>query len=111
MSQKSSMLQMLKKLWFFLSLKRRRQLALLLLVMITNSLAEVVSLAAVLPFLVVLQNPSKLLTHPLIAPLAAFLGVNDPQQVLIITTIGFSVAVAGASLTRLLYQFMLLISY
>ena len=40
--------------------RRRLQLGLLLLVMLASSAAEVLSLAAVLPFLVVMANPDEL---------------------------------------------------
>ena len=58
--QERSIRQLLCRLWFHLGQRRRLQLVLLLLLMLFSSTAEVVSLAAVLPFLAVLANPEVL---------------------------------------------------
>ena len=61
-----SVRQLLRLLWDHLSRHRRRQLKALLFVMLISSLAEVLSLAAVLPFLAVLSNPGSLWSQPLV---------------------------------------------
>ena len=47
--------------------------------MLLSSLAEVVSLAAVIPFLAVLTNPEALWKRPLVQTCGSFLGINDAR--------------------------------
>jgi len=58
------MLKTLKRLWSKLSSRRRKQFALLSVLMLAGGMAEVVSLGAVIPFLAVLAAPEKVLSHP-----------------------------------------------
>lgn len=97
-----SLRQLLRQLWSHLSRRRRAQLGLLLLVMVASSLAEVVSLAAVLPFLGVLANPSALWSQPLVQQLAPRLGITSPQSLLIPVTLIFAIAAIWAGAIRLL---------
>ena len=53
-------------IWQHLSKRRRIQLGLLLLVMLASGLAEVFSLAAVLPFLAVLSDPQRIWQQPVL---------------------------------------------
>ena len=58
------MLKILHRLYLKLSARRRKQFALLSVLMIVGGLAEVVSLGAVIPFLAALASPEKVLSHP-----------------------------------------------
>jgi len=58
------MLRTLRRLWAKLSSRRRKQFALLSLLMLVGGMAEVVSLGTVIPFLAVLAAPEKVLSHP-----------------------------------------------
>jgi ATP-binding cassette subfamily B protein len=78
------------------------QLAVLLLVMLASSVAEVLSLAAVLPFLAVLANPEGLWSQPLLQQWAPRLGITGAQELLLQITIAFAVAALAAGAIRLL---------
>ena len=67
------MLKTLKRLWFKLSSRRRKQFALLSLLMLAGGMAEVVSLGAVIPFLAALAAPEKVLSHPVVDSLLSAL--------------------------------------
>jgi ATP-binding cassette subfamily B protein len=54
----------LTRLWAKLSFRRRKQFALLSVLMLVGGMAEVVSLGAVIPFLAALADPEKVLSHP-----------------------------------------------
>jgi ATP-binding cassette subfamily B protein len=97
-----SLLQLLRQLWGHLSRRRRRQLAVALGLMLLSSLAEVVSLAAVLPFLAVLTNPATLWSQPLVQQWAPSLGIRSPQALLLPITLAFAAAAIGAGAIRLL---------
>jgi len=60
------MLKTLKHLWSKLSARRRKQFALLSVLMLAGGVAEVVSLGAVIPFLAALAAPEKVLSYPLV---------------------------------------------
>ena len=80
------MLKTLRRLWSKLSFRRRKQFALLSLLMLVGGMAEVVSLGAVIPFLAALASPEKVLTNPAVDSLISALcglfsvfGLTFPQ--------------------------------
>lgn len=97
-----SLRHLLRQLWGHLDRRRRLQLALLLLVMLASSVAEVLSLAAVLPFLAGLANPTGLWTQPLVQRWAPPLGIASAEALLLPITIAFAVAALAAGAIRLL---------
>ena len=97
-----SLRQLLRQLWAYLSRRRRLQLGVLLLVMLASSAAEVLSLAAVLPFLAVLANPEGLWNQPLVQQWALRLGIASAEALLLPITIAFAVAALAAGAIRLL---------
>ena len=97
-----SLLQLLHQLWTHLGRRRRGQLGVLLLVMLASSVAEVLSLAAVLPFLAVLANPEGLWNQPLVQQWAPRLGIASAEALLLPITIAFAVAALAAGAIRLL---------
>lgn len=97
-----SLRQLLRQLWAHLARRRRLQLGVLLLVMLASSVAEVLSLAAVLPFLAVLANPEGLWKQPLLQQWAPQLGIAGAQELLLPITIAFAVAALAAGAIRLL---------
>ncbi|MCX7249481.1 MAG: hypothetical protein NTX31_17740, partial [Burkholderiales bacterium] len=56
--------QLLRRLWRHISSRRRGQFALLLVLMILVSFAEILSIGAVLPFLAILTDPARVFAHP-----------------------------------------------
>jgi ABC-type multidrug transport system fused ATPase/permease subunit len=59
--------------------RRRRQLALLLALMLVGALAELLSLGAVIPFIAVLANPAAAARHPLVSGAMRMLDIGLPQ--------------------------------
>jgi ATP-binding cassette subfamily B protein len=97
-----SLRTLLSQLWAHLARRRRLQLGVLLLVMLASSVAEVLSLAAVLPFLAVLANPEGLWNQPLVQQWAPRLGIAGAQELLLPITIAFALAALAAGAIRLL---------
>lgn len=81
-----------KRLWYHITLRRRKQLALLLIVMVLASFAEVVSIGAVLPFLGVLMSPDLVFASPIAQPLVKALGLDAPRGLLFPLTAIFILA-------------------
>jgi ABC-type multidrug transport system fused ATPase/permease subunit len=97
-----SLRQLLRQLWGHLRRRRRAQLGAAVLLMLASSLAEVVSLAAVLPFLAVLTNPATIWTQQLVQHWAPRLGISSAQALLLPITLAFALAAIGAGAIRLL---------
>jgi len=97
-----SLQQLLRLLWGHLSRRRRAQLSGLLLVMLASSAAEVVSLAAVLPFLTVLANPEGLWNQQLVRKWATFFGIDRAADLLLPITIAFALAAVTSGSIRLI---------
>ena len=97
-----SLRQLLRQLWGHLSRRRRAQLGAALLLMLASSLAEMVSLAAVLPFLAVLTNPYTLWRQPLVQQWAPRLRIGSAAELLLPITLAFALAAIGAGAIRLL---------
>ena len=90
------------RIWSYLTLDRRKQYLLLLLLMILSSILEVLSIGAVVPFLGLLSNPEALFIQPNIQKISAFIGIKDADQLLLPLTCLFVVATLFAALVRLL---------
>nr|WP_315236338.1 ABC transporter ATP-binding protein [uncultured Limnohabitans sp.] len=90
------------RLWLAIGQARRRQFRLLLALMVLSSLAEVVTVGAVLPFLSALANPQLLLEHTALRPTFERLGVSTPADVTLATTLAFCAAVVLAGVVRIL---------
>lgn len=94
--------KLLTRLWHHISERRQRQFALLLVLMILASFAEILSIGAVLPFLAVLTVPRRIFYQAAAQPLIQTLGLTSPDQLLLPLTIMFSVAAVVAGALRLL---------
>jgi ABC-type multidrug transport system fused ATPase/permease subunit len=92
---------LLPRLWAHLSPTRRWQIGVSLLVMIASGLAEIVSLAALVPFLSVLADPARFWQEPRIRGVAEALGSSAPGQLLLPLTLLFAACVLGAGVVRL----------
>jgi ATP-binding cassette subfamily B protein len=99
-SQDLFTIKQIRRLWGHLSLRRKKQLAVLAVLMIITAFAEVVSIGAALPFLGVLTSPEKIFAHHLAQPLIQLLQIQSTQEVLLPFTIVFIAAAVFAGLAR-----------
>ena len=93
---------LLVRLWHHLSRRRRRQLVLLLGLMLVSAFAEVVSLGAVLPFLGILIAPDRVFNHTIVADVALAWGVTSADQLVLPLTLAFAAAALIAGAIRIL---------
>lgn len=89
-------------LWRHVTLRRRKQLALLLIIMVLASFAEVASIGAILPFLGVLMSPERVFLNPVVQPIALTFGITEPQQLLFPLTMVFILTALFSGAVRLL---------
>ena len=93
---------LLVRLWLHISVRRRRQFALLLVLTLLASFAEILSIGAVLPFLGVLTAPERIFEHPSLQPIFDLMGLTEPNQILWPITIAFGLAALLAGFLRLM---------
>jgi ABC-type multidrug transport system fused ATPase/permease subunit len=93
---------LLAQLFSHVSGRRRRQFVLLLGLTVLSSLAEVVSLSAVLPFIGILTQPEKVFGSPALAGVVQALGITSSAELVLPLTVGFAVAALVAGGLRLL---------
>lgn len=91
-----------ERLWQQISLRRRKQLGLLVIIMVLASFAEVISIGAVLPFLGVLVAPERMFENPLAQPLVNILGLTAANQMLLPLTMLFILAAVFSGAMRLI---------
>ena len=92
---------LLMGIWGHLSQRRRVQLGVLLLVMLSSCVAELLSLGAVLPFMAALSEPERLWQQPLVQVLASRVGFKQPSELLPLVTLAFAASAVLAALVRL----------
>ena len=102
MQTKQNFLQLLFRLWQHINPRRRVQFGILILLMVSASLAEVVSIGAVLPFLGVLTAPELVFDHQLTQPVIQWLNLTEPKQLILPLTIAFALAAIFAGVMRLM---------
>ena len=100
-SQHLSTIKQIRRLWGHLSSRRKKQLAILAVLIIVASFAEVVSIGAVLPFLGVLTSPGKIFAHELAQPFIQLLQIQSAQELLLPFTLIFVAAAIFAGLVRI----------
>jgi ABC-type multidrug transport system fused ATPase/permease subunit len=88
-------------MWTHLSLRRRTQLLLMLVVMVASGSVELVSLGSVLPFLAVLSDPERLWHQVWVQALAGRFGWTTTSQLLVPATSAFAAAAVLAAVVRL----------
>ncbi len=93
---------LLFQLFGHISSRRRRQFGLLLVLTALSSLAEVVSLSAVLPFIGILTQPEKVFGSPSMAAVVRTMGITSAADLVLPLTVAFAVAALIAGGLRLL---------
>jgi ATP-binding cassette, subfamily B, bacterial PglK len=93
---------LLRRLWNHISLKRRKQFGLLMVLILLTSFSEVIGIGAVLPFLGVITAPERIFQMTATQPLIQALKLTEPTQLLFPITVAFVVAVLIAGAMRLL---------
>ncbi len=93
---------LLVQLFKHISRRRRYQFMMLLWLTLISSIAEVVSLGAVVPFIGILTQPEKVFNAPLISGIVQGLGITSAEDLVLPLTMVFVVAALFAGGLRLL---------
>lgn len=93
---------LLRSFWTHLEANRKKQLFALIILMIFSSLAELIAIGTLFPFLGIMTNPEKLFEMPILGPVKTLFSISNPDQFLLPLTIFFGLAVVVATLMRLI---------
>ena len=93
---------MIADLWSKLQLKRRQQFIGLLILMLFASIAEVISIGAIFPFLGIITSPERVLNIPGMRLFADFFQISSPSELLLPVMIFFIFAVIISGVIRLI---------
>ena len=74
--------------------------------MLVSAFAEVVSLGAVLPFIVVLSDPDKIFQYEIVAKLARYWGITSADRLVLPMTIAFGLTALVAGAMRILVSWL-----
>lgn len=102
MKTNQNTIQLIHSLWQHIELKQRRKILFLIPIIIFTSLAEVISIGSVLPFLALLTSPDKFFNHPFVKSIIQRFGFINPEQLLLPLTIIFILFIVIAGVMRLL---------
>jgi len=93
------------------SIRRRYQLSLLLILQIIGAISELVSIAAIVPFIESLTNPSLLLNMPQLEGFFDFMKITTEKELISATTMIFGLSLIYVNIVRILVlRFELMLS-
>ena len=102
MENRPSLIRSVARLWVLLQARRRRQFYLLIIIMIAASFAEIFSLGMIVPFLLVLTAPERVMTNPIAHSILSALGLSGSGNVVLLVAAAFCFATVLAAAVRLL---------
>jgi ABC-type multidrug transport system fused ATPase/permease subunit len=88
------------RLWRYIGSRRRAQIVVVLCLTVVSSFAEILTIGAVLPFLMALTSPQSVFTHPVAQPFIKHLSISDNGEILFYMTAFFATAVMLAGIIR-----------
>jgi len=93
---------LLAQLFRHISPRRRFQFGLMIGLTLVSSVAEVISLGAVVPFIGILTQPERVLNSPMLSGYIHWMGISTPGELVLSLVAAFSVAAILAAALRLL---------
>jgi ATP-binding cassette, subfamily B, bacterial PglK len=98
----ASLWQILASLFSKVNQRRKIQFAILIVLTLISSVAEVISLGAIVPFIGILTQPEAVFADPKLSGLIQQLGINSPAEMVLPLTIAFAGAAFFAGVLRLI---------
>ena len=93
--------RLLIRLWHHLRRRRKRQFIAITSLMLVSAFAEVATLGALIPFITVLVNPDRVMQYKVVATLARFIGVVQPEDLIVPLALVFVTGAVFSALVRL----------
>ncbi len=96
-----STIQILWRIYSVLKLKDKRILILVILVMLLSGLAEAISIASVLPFLSILENPNKVWEITIVQKICSYFNITSSEMLIFPSAIVFIFVILLSSIIRI----------
>jgi len=93
---------LLKRLWKNINASRKRNIFLVMLLMLMATVAEIFSIAAIVPFLGIMANPDIVIQHELGQHVIKYLDTTAPDQLLLPFTVVFVLSALLAGFMRII---------
>tara|TARA_B110000879_G_scaffold213019_1_gene313024 strand:- start:11330 stop:13114 length:1785 start_codon:yes stop_codon:yes gene_type:complete len=103
---KENIIFLLKRLWLHISKKRHIQLSILFILMVFSSIAEIISIGSVIPFLGILTSPEQFFNNDSLQPAINFFNFKSADEVIWPLTLLFISATIFAGGIRLFLVFV-----
>jgi len=104
--EKDSITYLLEILWGHISKKRHYQLGFIFILMLFSSVAEILSIGSVIPFLSILTSPEQVFHNVAIQPVIIFFDFKSAEGLVLPITICFISATIFAGVIRLILVFV-----
>ncbi len=98
----NSLPSLIKRLWVYIDRRRRINFLILIIIMLLASIAEVISIGAVIPFLGVMTAPETVINLSYLQPILLYLEISSQSDLLILFTLIFIVAAIFSGAMRLI---------
>ena len=92
---------LIKRLWGHIARRRKINFFILIIIMLLASIAEVISIGAVIPFLGIMTAPETVINLPYLQPILLYLEISSQSDLLILFTLIFIVAAIFSGAMRL----------
>ena len=92
---------LIKRLWEHIDRRRKINFFILIIIMLLASIAEVISIGAVIPFLGIMTAPETVINLPYLQPILLYLEISSQSELLILFTLIFIVAAIFSGAMRL----------
>ncbi|MBL50353.1 MAG: ABC transporter ATP-binding protein [Candidatus Marinimicrobia bacterium] len=92
---------LIKRLWGHIDRRRKINFFILIIIMLLASIAEVISIGAVIPFLGIMTAPETVINLPYLQPILLYLEISSQSELLILFTLIFIVAAIFSGAMRL----------
>ena len=100
------MKQSLKKLWFHIEYKRRLQCLFFIFLSLVCSIAEIMTLGAVIPFLGIVSNPETFINNKYVLLIAETFNINNSSDFLFAITVIFVLTAIVSGILRITLLFL-----
>ncbi len=97
---------LLKGIWNFLDLRRKRQMFVIFLIMLSSGVAELISLGAIVPFIAIIIEPEKIWSNPIFNNYFIIMGYYSADQIILPITLVFIITAIIATIIRSINLFL-----
>lgn len=96
---------LINKLWFYFPRRKKIYFIIVIFLMLFSSVAEVISIGSVIPFIKVLTEPELVMSYSFLQPILGFLNIQSSSELLLPVALFFSLMVLLAGMLRIIFLY------